>query len=354
MNGRTSPRVSEALIVAQDRPTRGPLLQLAGRTGLAAALLLVVATTVWLGRDGYVDEAGGGVSFLDALYYASVSVTTTGYGDITPVTDGARLATIVIITPARILFLLLLVGTTIELLTERWRDEYRRRRWRDDVDDHYVICGYGVKGRAAARALRDDGVTAGAIAVIEPDASVASEATRDGYTVVVGDSTRTATLREARVDRARGVIVATDRDDSAVLTTLTARELAPKASIVAAVREEENRHLLEQSGATSVVTSSETAGRLLGVTSRNPDAARVVEDLLDTAHGLMLVEREVTAMEVGRDAGVTEGQVPVAVLRAGRLVRIDDPDCLPLREGDLLVSLAGANARANGGTREDA
>jgi voltage-gated potassium channel len=50
-----------------------------------------------------------------------VSVTTTGYGDITPVTDAARLATILIVTPARILFLLLLLGTTIELLTERWR-----------------------------------------------------------------------------------------------------------------------------------------------------------------------------------------------------------------------------------------
>jgi len=345
-----APQRQDVLVVAHHRRVQSPLLQLAVRAGLAVALLLVVATTVRIGGDGYVDTAGGGVTFLDALYYASVSVTTTGYGDITPVTDGARLATIVIITPARILFLLLLVGTTIELLTERWRDEYRRRRWRDDVDDHYVICGYGVKGRAAVRALRDDGVPARAIAVIEPDPTVAGEATRDGYTVVVGDSTRTATLREARVDRARAVIVAIDRDDSAVLTTLTARELAPRASIVAAVREEENRHLLEQSGATSVVTSSETAGRLLGVSSRNPDVARVVEDLLDTAHGLMLVEREVTAMEIGRGAGVTEGQVPVAVLRSGRLVRIDDPDCLPLREGDLLISLAGANARRSQGT----
>lgn len=337
----------DALTVARRERDRGPLAQLAVRGGLATALLLVVALTVWIGRDGYVDDVGEPLGFLDALYYASVSVTTTGYGDITPVTDGTRLATVLIITPARILFLLLLVGTTIELLTERWRDEYRRRRWRNDVDDHYVICGYGVKGRAAARALRDDGVEADAIAIIEPDGAAASEATRDGYTVVRGDATRTATLRLAHVGRARSVIVATNRDDSAVLTTLTARELAPDASIIATVREDENRHLLEQSGATAVVTSSETAGRLLGVTSRNPGAARVVEDLLDTAHGLMLVEREVSAMEVGQEAGVTDGQVPVAVLRAGRLVRIDDPHCMPLREGDLLVSLAGtASPRA--------
>jgi voltage-gated potassium channel len=334
------------VLVGRRRPRPGPLAQLLWRGALAVALLLFVTVVVWLGRDGYVDDTGGSVTFLAALYYASVSVTTTGYGDITPVTDGARLATVLLVTPARILFLLLLLGTTIELLTERWRDEYRRRRWRSNVDDHYVICGYGVKGRAAARALRDDGVDIGDITVIEPGPIAAGEASRDGYTVVLGDSTRTKTLKEARVDRARAVIVATDRDDSAVLTTLTARELAPKASIVAAVREDENRHLLEQSGATSVVTSSETAGRLLGVTSRHPEAARVVEDLLDTAHGLMLVEREVSAMEVGRDAGVTEGQVPVAVMRSGRLHRIDDDDCMPLREGDLLVSLAGASAIA--------
>lgn len=351
MQGERQGIIPAMTMVARQHRERGPFFQLAARAALAALLLLVVAATVWLGRDGYVDDRGGEVTFLSALYYASVSVTTTGYGDITPVTDGARLATLLIVTPARILFLLLLLGTTIELLTERWRDEYRRSRWRQTVDNHYVICGYGVKGRAAARALRDDGVAQDAIAVIESNRGAAAEATRDGYTVVIGDSTRTTTLHEARVERAQAVIVATDRDDSAVLTTLTARELAPRASIVAAVREDENRHLLEQSGATSVVTSSETAGRLLGVTSRHPDTARVVEDLLDTAHGLMLVERKVSAMEVGRDAGATEGQVPVAVLRSGRLLRVDEPGCMPLREGDLIVSLAGT-ATSNGGKKD--
>jgi len=352
MDTRGSYLLPATLVVARTWRERGPFGQLAMRGLLAVALLFVVTLTVWIGRAGYVDDAGGPVTLLGALYYASVSVTTTGYGDITPITDATRLATILIVTPARILFLLLLLGTTIELLTERWRDEYRRRRWRDHVKDHYIICGYGVKGRSAARALRDDGVAIDDITVIEPGRIAASEATRDGYTVIIGDSTRTSTLREAKVERARAVIVATDRDDSAVLTTLTARELAPKASIVAAVREDENRHLLEQSGATSVVTSSETAGRLLGVTSRHPDTAKVVEDLLDTAHGLMLVEREVGAMEVGREVGQIDGQVPVAVMRSGRLVRIDEEDCMPLREGDLLISLSGtASARRPYGRR---
>jgi len=352
VDGPSPSRAAGTILVGRRGRRRGPLAQLAARGALALCLLLVVAITVWLGRDGYIDEAGSPITFLAALYYASVSVTTTGYGNITPVTDAARVATIVVVTPARILFLLLLLGTTIELLTERWRDEYRRSRWRDDVDDHYVICGFGVKGRAAALALMADGVPLEAIAIIEPDALIAAEASRDGYTVIVGDSTRRTTLREARTDRARAVIVATDRDATAVLTTLTARELAPGASIVAAVREDENRHLLEQSGADAVVTSSETAGRLLGITSRHPESARVVEDLLDTAHGLILVEREVSPMELGNRPGVTEGQVPVAVMRSKKLVRIDEPDCKPLREGDIIVSLAGAAAARSQRTKQ--
>jgi len=269
-------------------------------------------------------------------------VTTTGYGDITPVTPAARLATTLIVTPARIGFLLLLVVTTIELLTTRWRDDYRRDRWRRTVKDHYVICGYGVKGRAAVRALNSDGIDLAAIVVVEPNVSAATQASSDGLTVVQGDATRTATLLEARVEHAAVVIIATDRDDSAVLTTLTARELAPHARIIAAVREQENKHLLSQSGADEVVVSSETAGRLLGITSRHPQSARIVSDLLDTAQGLMLVEREATVQEIGASPARVEGQIPVAILRAGRIIRMDEADSRPLQHGDLVISLAGA------------
>ena len=327
-------------------PERAPLLALSRRVAIAMALLLVVALAVLATRGGYVDETGGPVTLLDALYYASVTVTTTGYGDITPVTTGARLTALLVITPARVAFLLVVVGTTVELLTDRWRETVRHDRWRRRVRDHHVICGYGVKGRSAARALTEDGIEAANIVVVELEPEAADEAARDGYPVVTGDASRTRSLLAAHVERARAVIVAPERDDAAVLITLTARELAPDATIVAAVREQENAHLLRQSGADAVITSSETSGRLLGVTSRNPRIAAVVTDLLHTSRGLVLEEREVAEEEVGRSISEARGLI-LAVVRQDTLLRYDNPAVGQLLAGDVLLGLPEA-ARETG------
>lgn len=132
---------------------QGPLRHIATRVGLASALLVFVALLTYLGRDGYIDPEDESVSLLDAFYYATVSITTTGYGDIRPVSDGARLLTTLLVTPARVLFLILLVGTTLEILAQRSRDAYRQARWRRALNDHVIICGYGIKGRSAAATL---------------------------------------------------------------------------------------------------------------------------------------------------------------------------------------------------------
>ena len=108
-----------------------------------------------------------------------------------------------------------------------------------------------------------------------------------------GDATKSEVLRLASAQHAKSIIVATDDDASAVLVTLTARELAPNAKIIAAVREAENQHLLRQSGADSTVVSSETAGRLLGIATQTPSVVEMMEDLLTPDAGFALAEREV-------------------------------------------------------------
>ncbi len=94
-------------------------------------------------------------------------------------------------------------------------------------------------------------------------------------------------------------MIAPDRDDTAVLVTLTARQLNKTAVIAAAIRESENEPLLLQSGANAVITSAEAAGRLLGFAALSPGISQVFADLLVHGSGLEIVERTVRADEIG-------------------------------------------------------
>src|SRR5262245_51262510 len=194
---------------------------------------------------------------VDAVYYTTVTLSTTGYGDITPVTTSARLANAFIITPLRIAFLVLLIGTTLEVLATQGREMFRVARWRKKMDEHVVVVGYGTKGRSAVQTLVSNGIDRESIVVVDPSSTALGEAHADGVAVVTGDATRREVLRRAGVGAAKQVIITTDRDDSTVLSTLNARQLNPDAYIVAAVREADNVQLVRQSGADAVVTSSD-------------------------------------------------------------------------------------------------
>lgn len=293
----------------------------------------------YLDRAGYADADGTEVSLLDAFYYATVSVTTTGYGDIRPETDSARLLTTLLVTPARILFLIVLVGTTIEVLAERTRKDYLVDRWRKRLRDHVIVCGYGTKGRAAVRTLRARGTAADRVVVLDPNPEARAVAQAHGLATVVGSATDSDVLREAGIARARSVIVAPDNDAAAVLMSLTAREHNPHATIVAACREEENVHLLKQSGADSVIVSSGSAGRLLGLATQAPRLVEVLEDLMSVGEGLDIMEREVAVHECGPLPELNDVNPVVAVIRGEQLLRFDDPRAATVQPGDRIVYL---------------
>ncbi len=318
-----------------------PIIAIGRRVAIAIAIVLLNWGVVLLEREGYQDSADGDVSVLDALYYTTVTLSTTGYGDITPVTDGARLTNALLVTPMRLLFVLVLVGTTIQVLTERSRAQFQESRWRSRVKNHVVVCGYGTKGRSAVRSLIQQGIDPKDIVVIDSNHAAVSNATAHGLTAVHGSTTDDTVLQEAMVDRARSVIVAVDRDDAAVLTTLTVRQLNPGTNVVAAVREEQNADLLTQSGADSVITSSDAAGRLLGIATHSPQTVAVIEDLLAHGHGLDLLDRTVAADEVG--AGLKSLGVPVlAVIRGGQTLAYGHPETAALQAGDRIIYVANS------------
>jgi voltage-gated potassium channel len=320
-------------------PSRGApaLIQIRRRLLLAGGLIAFIAMIVLIQHNGYVDGGDGRVGVVDAFYYAAVSVTTTGFGDITPVSTSARIVDLFLVTPARIAFLVVLVGTTMEVLTDRTRQAISAQRWRKNVHDQYIICGYGSTGESAARALRAQGIAPELLVVIEPDAAVAAAAAADGLVVVEGDATRQGVLAEAQVERARAVIVTPNRDDTAVLITLTVREANPRTTIVTSVREAENLHLLRQSGADSVIHSADAVGRLLGLATTSASVAGVIDDLLMPGSGLDVVECDPVAQADGSFGAPADASV-LAIIRDGDHHR---PDQLAdgVAPGDRLVVL---------------
>jgi len=311
------------------------------RVLIALGVLVAVALVVWFDRDGYGDTSDGAVDLLDAFYYATVTLSTTGYGDIAPVSDQARLVNILVITPLRVLFLIILVGTTLEVLTQRTREQLRQSRWRSHLRDHTVVVGYGTKGRSAVRALLDDGADRAQIVVVDNDPDHIVDASDDGIAAVNGDGTRADVLRRADIEHAVRVIVAVPRDDAAVLVTLTVRRHNASAYVVAAVRESENAALLRDGGANGVVVSSEAAGRLLGVAASSPSTGAIFEDLLVPGQGLELAERDVLREEVGLAPRACSDLV-VAVIRDGDTTLFNSDTEVKLRRTDRIVVVRGA------------
>ncbi|MER7278905.1 potassium channel family protein [Dactylosporangium sp. NPDC000244] len=316
---------------------RGPLRAISARLGLAVGLVCAIVLVIFIDRDGYRDVNDDGLSLLDCFYYAVVTLSTTGYGDITPVSESARLVNILVITPARVLFLIILVGTTLEVLTDQYRTNLRLQRWRKRVKNHVIVCGYGTKGRAAVSTLLENGFDKNSVVVVESDRGALRQATSDGLVAIEGSATRSGILVEARVQEAKAVIIATDSDDASVLVTLTVRQLtAGKVSIIAAAREAENAPLLRQSGAHHVIVSSATAGRLLGLSTTAPPLIEVVEDLLTPGQGMALAMRSARRDEVGSSPReLTE--LVIALFRRGKVLSLADPEGTAIQTGDMIV-----------------
>jgi voltage-gated potassium channel len=227
-------------------------------------------------------------------------------------------------------------------LTTASRQALKIQRWRNTVRNHTVVVGYGTKGRTAVAAMIADGAAPSEIVVVDTNQTSLERASVAGLVTVRGDANKSDVLRLAGAHQAKAIIVATSDDPTAVLVTLTARELAPKANIIAAVREAENQHLLLQSGADSVVVSSETAGRLLGLATSKPTVVKMIDDLLTPDTGFAIAEREVETKEVGGSPKHL-GDIVLGVVRDGKLVRVGEPEVDALEKNDRILYVRDAS-----------
>jgi voltage-gated potassium channel len=274
------------------------LLRLAG----VIVLLLVAGTT------GYVVSTDGGV--WDSFVLSLDTIATVGSIP-HPTSTGAEIVTVgLIVTGVGTLFYALVTVTEFfvsghlgQLLEQR-----RTQKMIDALTDHYIICGFGRVGRQVARDLRAAGAR---YVVIDNNPETRQTDVGVGARIIEGQPSDDDVLRQAGIERARGVVACVDSDAENIFITLTARELNPTVAIVARAASEDSENKLRRAGADRVISPYKASGAEMARLALHPQ----VSGLVDVAPEYRMEEIEVVAGADG--AGRTVEDVRGGAVIAG-------------------------------------
>lgn len=287
--------------------------------------LLTFPVLAAIGAFGYMLIEGWSLS--DSLFMAATTITTVGYGEVHPLSEGGRLFTI-----ALLLVGLSAVWYTLSVLVRvvlegelglNW-EARRMERQIAQMRDHHIVTGFGRVGRQTALALRDLGHQ---VVIIEEDAATIREALDDGYLVVAGNATEDEILLQAGVTRAAALITALGSDADNVFVILSARDLNASLSIVARANTTGAIPKLTRAGATQVVSPYATASRQMARLALRPGTVDFIETLFQGTSDALVVENvriEPDSPLVGMTARQLREHVRhaalIAVLRDGEAI----------------------------------
>ncbi len=311
--------------------------------------LFAVAVAIAIGTLGF--HFIEGLSLLDSLYVSAQTVTTVGYGDITPSSTRGRVFAIV--------FMLGGVGVVLYALTTSVQaivqseliatlGQRRQSRRMGKMRNHFIVCGAGRVGSNLTRALLNGHEE---FVVIERDPDRVAELTSLGVTVLVRDATLEESLREAGVLHARGLAACLPNDADNVYVVLTAHDLNPKLHIVARAVEEQAEAKLIRAGANRVVAPTIIGGHRLAMALTKP----AVDDFLGsiTANKLELafeqLEVEPDSILVGKKLSATNIRaeldiVVVSIRRSDGQILFNPGGEATIESGDMLIAIGHAES----------
>lgn len=312
------------------------------RALLVLSLLGVAMAGHWFDRKGLRDNIDGEISFSDVVYFTAITVTTVGYGDIVPVSDRARMFDTFVVTPIRIFVWLLFLGTAYSFFFRSTLERIRTAMIRSKLSGHTIICGFGAKGEYAAKELLDCGQTKGGIVVIDTDNCRVEIATDLGLLGICGDATQNDVLKTARIETASSVLVAANKDDTAALVVLSARQLNHRVPISVTARAQENEDLLAQAGATFVLNPVRIGGHMLARAGAQHFAVEYLADLAAARGEVMLRQR--VAEEADFDTALCDiaTGVGVRLLRNGVPIGRGDQTSQKIERGDIIIEIVAS------------
>ena len=258
----------------------------------ACGLFVIVV----IGVVGYVTIEGW--DFLDSLYMTIIAITTVGFTEVRPLTDGGQVFTIFLVIGG-VGGALYAITSIVQYIVEgNIGSVWGRRRMKTKIGNlsgHYILCGFGRVGEEIARTFKAEGMP---FIIIDNRPECITRLAQTEYLYLDGDATRDEVLREAGVERARGLVAAVGTDADNTYITLSARGLCPDLFIEARASNEEALAKMKRAGASRAILPEAIAGHRMAMLALRPQ----VVDFIDTVaygHGQQM---QLENVDVGGDS----------------------------------------------------
>ncbi len=303
----------------------------------------VLATIIAAGVIGYVVIEEW--SFVDALYMTIITITTVGYAEVHPLTTAGQVFSIFLIVGGVSGALYILSIIAVYIIEGQLRTTLGRRRMETKITklkNHFILCGYGRVGRDIARVFAEEDVP---FVVIDKDEESIATAEKNGHLYIQANATSDEGLKEAGIERARGLVVAVGDDADSVYITLSARGLHPDLFIEARASGSEAETKLKKAGANRIISPYSLGARRMAELALRP----AVVDFIDTVirrRGRELQMENITIKHdsalVGLTIEETRHRTKAAILaiskKSGKLVA-NPPQEETIEGGDRLIAL---------------
>jgi len=267
--------------------------------------LVIILMVIIIGTFGYMIIEGW--SFFDAFYMTVITISTTGFKELKPLsTPGMALTVFLIITG--VLSIAYTGGRGVQLLVES--QILRRRKMSkqlEQISNHYIVCGFGRMGSQIAEHLLENHLN---FVVIENEPSNVAKLNELDYLYIDGDATDDLALEKAGVERAKGLVAVLSTDAENVFTTLSARELNDKIFIVARAIDEGTEGKLKKAGADRVVKPYELGGNRMVQLLLRPGVTDFIEGVARKKEVDISLE-EIVVSEKSKLVGLTLAESPL-------------------------------------------
>jgi len=285
-------------------------------------------------------------SLFDALYMTIITLTTVGYNEVHSLSRAGRAFSMVLmLSGVGTMFYMFGVGAKV-LLEGEIRDILGRKRLSKKIENlknHYIICGFGRMGSIICRELIQNKAL---FVVVEGSSEIVASMDKDILTLQ-GDATQDSILKEAGIERAKGLISVLSSDAENLFVVLSARGLNPKLKIVARASDEGAEMKLLRAGADSVVSPYFIGGLRIAHTLLKPAVVDFIEfatrsgnlelqmEEIKVKEGSRIVDRTLNESGIGEELGI----IVVAIKRLSGEMVFNPTSKIVIKKDDTLIAM---------------